>query len=480
MLRKLFFVFFISLAAIISAGKGGYTIKISIEDAPDSLLLLASYFGSQTVINDTAFLNDKNIFVFEGDENLDRGIYIIASEKKSKYFEFIINDEQVITFETSLNTMIEDMKVKGSDENQLFFDYLNFNTGKYEEMEKFQTALRRVEGDKDSTRIVKDRIQEINDEVQDYKLNFIEDHPSTFIAAFFKAMQDIEIPDAPILENGKEDSTFAYRYYVKHYWDNFDLTDDRLLRTPLFHSKLDKYLNKTIVQDADSISKYVDMLIEKSVSNEIVYKYLVQYITYEYETSTIMGFDAVFVHMAETYYMQDRTPWVNPTVKENITNRATKLKPILIGKTAPNLVMLDTSMRAVSLHHIDAKYTIILFWDTHCGHCKTETPKLVKFYNESKEKYGLEVFAVCSDTSMADMKNYIKQKKMNWINVNGPRAYTKDYHDLYDIYSTPVIYLLDENKKIIAKRLLSDQLKDFIERYDEMKLSTAESEEEAG
>ena len=465
-LRKIFIVAFTIIAFNGFSGKPGYNIRIGIDGAPDSLLLLASYFGSQTVINDTAFRNDKGYYVFSGKENLDRGIYIVAGEKKSKYFEFIINREQNLTFETSFENMIEAMKVKGSAENQMFFEYLNFNTSKYEEIESLQKALDRVKENEDSTKIIKDKMQVINEQVQNYKLKFMSDNPGTFMAALFRAMQDVEIPDTPVLENGKEDSTFAFRHYKAHYWDNFDLTDDRLLRTPLFHSKLDKYLTKVIIQHPDSIIKDVDVLIEKSVSNEIVFKYLVQYITYEYETSTIMGFDAVFVHMAETYYMQDRTPWVNATVKENIEKKAKKLKPILIGQIAPNLVMLDTNMKAVSMYSIYAKYTIIFFWDTYCGHCKTETPKLKKFYNENKERLGLEVFAVCSDTSMADMKKYIKEKMTNWINVNGPRTYTRNYHDLYDIYSTPVIYLLDEKKKIIAKRLLTDQLIAFIEKYD--------------
>ena len=54
---------------------------------------------------------------------------------------------------------------------------------------------------------------------------------------------------------------------------------------------------------------------------------------------------------------------------------------------------------------------------------------------------------------------------MNWINVDGPRTLTGDYHDQYDIISTPVIYLLNEKKEIIAKRLPADKVEGFIENY---------------
>ena len=54
---------------------------------------------------------------------------------------------------------------------------------------------------------------------------------------------------------------------------------------------------------------------------------------------------------------------------------------------------------------------------------------------------------------------------MTWINVDGPRTLTGDYHELYDIISTPVIYLLDRKKEIIAKHLPADKVGVFLENY---------------
>ena len=90
---------------------------------------------------------------------------------------------------------------------------------------------------------------------------------------------------------------------------------------------------------------------------------------------------------------------------------------------------------------------------------------MVQFYNEYAKSLDVEVYAICADTNMKKMKKYIKERHMNFINVNGPRAYTADYHDLYNIFSTPVVIVLDKNKKIIAKRLMSEQLAEFIENH---------------
>jgi len=177
-----------------------------------------------------------------------------------------------------------------------------------------------------------------------------------------------------------------------------------------------------------------------------------------------MGFDAVFVHMVNTYYKTGKAWWVSQTTLDNLVKRSGKIEPNLLGKVAPNMIMQDTSLNLQSLHGIKTKYTVILFWDYNCGHCKEEMPKLKQFYDKEKDSLQFEIFGVCTDTNMVEMKKFIRKFNMNWINVNGPRTLTGSYGDQYDIYSTPVIYLLNEKKIIIAKRISYDQIEDIIKR----------------
>jgi thiol-disulfide isomerase/thioredoxin len=130
--------------------------------------------------------------------------------------------------------------------------------------------------------------------------------------------------------------------------------------------------------------------------------------------------------------------------------------------------MLDTNNKAVSMHAIQSKFLILLFWDPDCGHCEKEIPKMKEFYDQNKEKYGLEIFTVCSDTSLVKWKKALIKRQMNWINVNGPRTYTGNYHDQYDITTSPVIFILNEKKEIIAKRVGVDQFSQFFSNYVKM------------
>jgi thiol-disulfide isomerase/thioredoxin len=305
----------------------------------------------------------------------------------------------------------------------------------------------------------------IDEEVKDYKKKFIADHPNALLTKVFLASKDPDIPEAPILANGKVDSTFNWRYFKDHYWDLIDFTDDRILRTPVYHSKLERFMTKTIHQIPDSVIVEAVKLIEKTKENKELFKYTVFWITSHFETSKQMGMENVFVEMAKRYYMTGQAYWADSTTVAKIGERAKKLSFSLIGNTAPNLIMKDTSDNVQILHAIDKDYTIAYFWDPDCGHCKKVTPKVKEFYDNFKDELGVEIYGV--NTNAEDREGWIKyinDHDLDWINVEDPEQKTA-YKYLYDIYSTPVIYLLDKNKKIIAKRIGAEDLENFIRHH---------------
>jgi thiol-disulfide isomerase/thioredoxin len=201
-----------------------------------------------------------------------------------------------------------------------------------------------------------------------------------------------------------------------------------------------------------------------------MFKYLVWYATYHSENSEIMGFDRIFVHIVDTYYIAHQATWERPAVVEKLIKKANKIRPLLIGQIPPNMVMLDTNNQPVSMYSVKSNFLILFFWDPDCGNCQQEIPKLKDFYDKQKDSLGLKIFAVCSDTSLIKWKSAIRKKKMDWINVDGPRALTGNYHDQYDVSSTPVVYILNNLKEIIAKRLVTDQFLGFLKNYIKMGL----------
>lgn len=462
-------VLLILLFPLFLNAQDSYKIDIKIKNSEDSVVYLANYYGDKTYLADTAFVKGNGHFVFEKNEKLEGGLYILVNQAKRSLFEFLVADSPDMKFETEGPDYIENMKISGSDENQLFYTYLNFSGELYDRVKPLNEKLKSLSPDSDSVNILRKQISGINEEMTGYKENLMSKHPDTFLAAFFRLLKDPTIPDTLLtLPDGSKDSTYPYRYYKAHFWDGIDLSDDRLVRTPVFYKKLDTYFDKVISKDADSIIYEIDHILAQMDEKGEMYKFSLWHLTIKFDESQIMGHDAILVYLSDHYFAKGKAPWLHKDVIQNILDEADKRRGTLIGNIAPNLIMQDTNFKPRSLHDIQQKYTILYFWDPGCGHCKKETPKLVEFYNEFSDSLDVEVFAVCADTNMAEMKKYVKSKKMNFINVNGPRSYTADYHDLYNIFSTPVLIVIDENKKIIAKRLVSEQLAQFLNDHNQL------------
>ena len=115
------------------------------------------------------------------------------------------------------------------------------------------------------------------------------------------------------------------------------------------------------------------------------------------------------------------------------------------------------------LDDIDKEFTILYFWEPNCGHCKEATPKLKAYYDKARND-GIEIFSVCTTSNKQEWTKYIEDNNLTWINGWDPNRSTHfDYY--YNVQSTPMIYILDRNKKIIAKKLSVDDIPSFIENY---------------
>ncbi|MBK9732226.1 MAG: DUF5106 domain-containing protein [Chitinophagaceae bacterium] len=379
----------------------------------------------------------------------------------------LVDKEQHFSMETTWDDPINNMKVKNSKDNEQFYEYLKFavqlQKQSMETQEKFKTAKTKADSSAISTEL------KTNDEkMSGYRKNFIQQNPETFLAKIFTTLPEPEIPkEIPTLPNGRKDSTFAYRYYKSHYLDNVDFSDSRLLRTPLFAPKVEKYIKDLTPQTPDSINVSAELLVEKAKADSEVFKYVLWWITYNYETSKVMGMDEVFVHMVEKYYMTGQAYWLDSAALVKIVDRARKIAPNIIGNTAPELALKDTLGQWQILSKVPAKYTILIFWDPDCGHCQKEIPKVKEVYDKWKSK-GVQVYAVDIEVDDAKWRKFIRDNKLDWINVNDIN-HQSNFRQLYDIYSTPVIYILDDKKVIRAKRIGAEQIDELLNHLEGVK-----------
>ena len=454
----LFLSVFLLISSGLAKGDEGHKIKIQVDGVKNAECILAYHFGNKKYVRDTIDLNRNGKGVIKGDEPIPGGIYMFVLPGKHGYFEFVV-DEQEFTLKTDTAHLVKNMEVKGSEENDVFFDYIMFLNRYKSQIQGLQQQLKSASAaDKEN---IREKINNIQSKIRNKKNEIVENHPNLFYAKVLETMEDPEYPSIK-KENGEVDSFKSFMVYKRRSLNNVDWSDDRLLRTPVYHNKMTTYLNKLTAKNPDSVIQAAEQLISRTDGNYETFKYIVHHITSKYERSKIMGMDKVFVHMAEKYYLSGKADWMSKKQLKEIKKRVLRIKPNLIGKQAPRITMNSVTGEQVSLYSIEEPVTVLFFWDSDCGHCKDAIPKLREVYNEYHEK-GMEVYAVNIENKSKGWKKFVGNHEMPWINVQDQKNRSR-FRAYYNIYSTPLIYVLDEDKKIKAKRIGVKQLKDIVPR----------------
>ena len=440
------------------ANSSGFSIKGTMHGLKNTEVYLAHYFGStQQVIKDTAIVDDQGKFHFQGTEELPLGLYLISFQK-TKFLDFIIGNSN-FSFETDTLDAVAHMRVIGSPENEAFYTFQG-------EMMKQYGLLR-------NPSLAPAQINSLRQDIKRYQDSWLQQNKNLFVSKLIKATFDPEIPAYKRVVKTKKDSADLYQYqyafYKKHYFDNIDLNDDRFIRTPFLQRKIEKFFEDLVVQESDSIRKEADILL-KPIQNADVRKYVIYKIASTYENHNVVGTDAAFVHMAEKYYLGEPALWDTSTVRR-MKERVQVLKPLLIGKRIPNMFLTDPQGKLIQLHTTGGTYTVMFLYDPDCSHCKEETPKLLAQQAYFKSK-GIQVFAASIVREMDLWKKFIAEFKIqSWINgidihkniKTGKEEYFTDFRNTFDVYSTPIVYILDKNKRIIGKRIPVDKIQEFIE-----------------
>jgi thiol-disulfide isomerase/thioredoxin len=465
-MKKITFLWVLLVVSVAAfANNGGYSIKVKLTGYTEKQLFLGYHFGEKPYLKDTALINSQGYFVFEGEEALPGGVYLIVMPPDNQYFQILVSEnEQNFTVIANPKDPVKDTKIEGSPDNKLLYDYLKYLASKRPLADTMRVQLDRLKDNpKEVERLTKE-LEKLNDEVLVYQKDLVAKHPKTLTAAIIKANLPLDIPEYTGTQ--EEQQMQKWRYSLQHFFDNIDMADPRMLRTPFLFERITYYMEKLNVQHPDSLSKAVDFILGKVQSNEETFKYYLIHFLNQYAKSNIVGMDAVYVHLVDKYYATGKAPWTDSTQLKNIVENANELKPTLIGKTAPNIQLDRRDGAKFKVHDIQAEYTILYFWAYDCGFCKKSTPVMKEFYEKFKDK-GVKLVAVCRKfgKDVPECWKYVDENgTQDWIHATDPYNTAKVYY----VKTTPQIFILDKNKEIISKRIAPEQLNEVMDRIIEM------------
>jgi thiol-disulfide isomerase/thioredoxin len=467
---KIPFTVAILLAAITISNGQGYKVTLHAVNYDSGIAYLTYYYGKNINIEDSAFVNNKGVAIFQKNQKLLPGVYSIVFPGKNKLFDFLVDSEQAITIKADTSDLINRVTVTGSKENILFQQYQKFVGSRASQLQRELDSYKSSQTMSDSLRHEKNYTT-LTKQLNDYRDSVIKRHPESMLASLLTSMKEPQVLNTKPVT--RDDSINNYQYYKKHYWDGITFMDDRIIRTPFFLPKVEKFFREVVSPAPDSIIMESDYLLLRARTAPEMYKFLLNWLTDEYINPKYMGQDAVFVHLFEKYHSKGISSWLNEKQMTAISNRAYMLMSNLLGEKAADLEMVDSAGKPVPLYGINADFVIVCFWDPTCGHCRQEVPRLDSIYHAKWGKEGVKIYGVLTETKeQPKWREFInKYNLQSWINVYQTDAQKKEneeakkpsYKQLYDVTQTPTLYLLDKEKRIIAKKLTWQQIDEVLD-----------------
>ncbi len=452
---------------------GGYEIHVTFKPFKNQYIYLGHYFGKQYPIIDSAMLNDKSETVFKGPAKLQGGIYLIGYPNKTGFFEILVDKQQSFSVIADTASLAKGIQFVNSPDNTMFSAYQQYMAIQGLEVGALQQQLKTAKNKTDSAHFADELIKK-DKEVSEYRESIIKKNSGSILSVLLITMREPELPPKLKTPKTRADSLEAYNFYKNHYWDGVNFYDGRLAYTTFFEEKLDKYFNQLVAPQPDSIIKEIDWMLGTASINEEMTRFLLIKFVNRYLVQKYMWEDAVFVHLFEKYFAQKTYSWLNEKGRKTITDRAYSLMANIMGTPAADIELPDTAGISTSLYALRASYTIVVFWDPTCSHCKEVLPKLDSFYRAKWKAAGLRIYSVARETdgSKKDWFKFINEQHLqDWTNVYYSKADDKartdagipGYSQLYDVLTFPTLYLLDKDKRIVAKKLTYDQTDEVLQ-----------------
>ncbi len=462
----LFSIFlFISASAFAQKDTLMHNIELTIKNFPASKAYLCYYYGNQTFLLDSVTVDSPAGFMhFKSRKKLPNGMYFITT-KDMRLFDFIIAGEKNIIINTTFKNLYDSAVVQ-SRENSIFFEYMrqtNKTALDVENVQAMAKMLNRATKDKKVLAEQAGKIRQLYKNSDSTSRALINAYPTLFVTKLLKAHQPLQMPEniKPYTASNRFNPDYGY-YYRRHFWDNFDFSNVSYLHAPFYTTKVDEYLQNTIPKQPDSLNAYVDILLSRTKITPEYFKYTLRYITQLCDDNLKNALsENLLVHIVDVYH-RDTASGTDKYTLELLDYKANTFRTNLIGIKAPAFSLPDSTGKSRNFQEFSSAYTLLIFFSVQCTHCQEQ---ILQFRDalQFTDSSIIKTFAVCTDGIRETWLPFIEKNKSDWVNVLDTQT-NSNIQKSYAAFSLPVVYLLDKDKKIIAKHLTPDMLKKILEQ----------------
>ncbi len=427
-------------------------IKGIIKNYPEQILYLKECYSDNLRLLDSTITNKKGEFVFSKTNR--KGLYKIEM-KKDLFFHIIFDGNPIeirTVFRHSLfdNFATDSLEVVKSEENTLFYKFLHLQL-KINIANYWLLQMMRLYPIHDSfhPNIENEYLNRFKEMEELIKKQILE-NPNTMALKIAKAYFQ------PVLPDWKEPDPDRNKIIAEHYFDYFNPSDSFYYKTNILPEKIEilfsLFKNQTESQQwhEEQYRQVADTFLQYTKDNSQNFEFVLNFILKKFDKEKY--FDALsYIYDKWIYISKSKDCSPIDTTFNWIREKVSILRNIQIGSTAPDFEITGNNL---NLYGLNADYCLLIFWATWCPHCVETVPKIKQYIEEiqAKKDITLKVISVSLDSDSLAYKKYVLQNDLSsWFNTTELKGWNGKVPKMYNIYATPTIFLLDKDKKIIAK-----------------------------
>jgi len=448
-MKRLFLLVF-----LFSSFHGFALVKFDISNTKNDTLFIGYYFGSfkNMMVLDTVIL--KNGVGEYKNDTLKSCLYFIYNDK-NKYDLLLSGSEKNLKVSYQSPDFISTSKIEGSPIASSFVSY-----------------MKKLNAEKAILKIDSTLSKSTGKAVAEYLKKTIAANKENILGKFLNFYTPVQVPEGT--------QEFRFKYFKQHFFDNANIFDEELLHTPLVEEKLNEYYSYLVGTPAE-ICQDIDSLLLKSQSNKSLFRFVLVNSFQHYLKSNLVVAENIWVHIAQKWYIPQAS-WSDFAYMERLKHEVKMRLPNLIGEKAPDFaatVLSTNDFLAAQTDSVKRKdvyqgkesdfsasvgnnYTLLIFFEADCSHCREVMPSFYQVYQKYVLKGLKGVLLNNNNTPEGKIEwcDYINNNKMyDFVNCWSP--YSNLYKDLYNIISTPTVYLLN-NGVIELKNIDSKTLDEYL------------------
>ncbi|HMM11601.1 MAG TPA: TlpA disulfide reductase family protein [Bacteroidales bacterium] len=414
---------------------------------PDKLITLWMLRGDLRLPVDSVRTGPEGQFVLTPKWNIPPGMYLLEDES-SEPVRLILGGGDVKLEKNGT------LRFLYSPDNIAWKDWVRVRTTFVQKQAALEAL---VEAYADDGKFRKAAIKELTKLRRDFIKTAanIKNRPGAAIAATFITADLPPMFPIGLSPSGKAESQKNYLLQMLGTADTMLIQSDMLPGRILDYLTLHQNRNMNRQQLEEAFVGAIDQLMKASASDNKRYLF---YLEFLFEGFQRLGFYQLTDYLSSLPHFNAVTASIDELFE--IERIIGPYHNILRGQDAPPIIGLDMHGNTFNLNDIQAEKILVVFWSEDCPHCTRLIPELKQIVDAQNSMYVVSIILGSDSPSLRD---YIDKADVSgWTHLIEANFWQSELVEDFGVYGTPSMFLLDSEKRIIARPNTADELRNAL------------------